>query len=467
MQGKGTSAVECLRASRYLNAVALGEGKALLYNGRSLCMDVVPSGLADQLLAVQADLEGLSEAECDHLLRRGHLTRLSPEAEQEEVRQLAEALAQREMKQAGHGTSRRMVTFILTYQCNLSCAYCYQADVRAVAGTASMSAPFLDDFFWHQLEGLLPGRPEEPVFFQLYGGEPMLPGNREAITRILAYAAEKGISVSTVTNAVTIPAMLDLFGSGKGKINIAQVTLDGEQLFHDGQRFSHSGAPTFDQTLRSVHALVQTGAQVVIRIHVYPGHVQSAQAVVDCLDREGLLGHDQVKVYFWSTEDLHDQALAPSEFSAFAELFLAVADRQKAVPTSHFSFLEPILDLEKVDSLALRNHCSLCVAGLHCVVDPAGDLYECIDDAGRKDRRTGHLEEGSREVLKPAECHLKPYLCDKPECLACSVALFCGGGCHNRLRTSGPPGSAPFCLQVKDFIALSLRTSCLLNSGRA
>lgn len=431
----------------------LPDGSALLYNGLSLCVDQVPAQVRNL-----AEPMALRPTEREHLVRRGHLTRSTPDAEREALAQVADALATREMKLDERLSHRKMVTFILTYGCNLTCAYCYQAEVRGIAGSSPMPGAFLDDFLENQVDGLLPAGPGEQTYFQLYGGEPLLPGNRGAIERILRHAREHGVSVSTVTNAVLLPAMLDLVGPEKGQINILQVTLDGEPLFHNEQRVSCLGAPTFEQTILAIRAIITANADVVIRIHVYPSRIESARLVVAYLEQEGILGHPRVKTYFWSTEDLHRQAIPACDWERFADLFLDVARKQNALPTAHFAFLQEILGMKAATGWPVRNHCSLCVSGLHCVVDPLGDLYECIDDAGRKERRVGAWSAGKISRSTPDEPHRKPYLRDQPECLECSVALFCGGGCHNRLRTT----DSAFCLQIKDFIGLALRTAYLL-----
>jgi uncharacterized protein len=402
-----------------------------------------------------------------YLAKRGHLTSLTVKSEQVEMRKLARAVAKREMKLDRQHLLRKMVTFILTYGCNLSCSYCYQEEVRKITGCSSMSAAFVDGFFHNYLDKLLPRDGENIMYFQLYGGEPLLLGNRCAIERILEYAKVHGIFVSTVTNAVMLLKMLDLIGPEKGKINIVQVTLDGERMLHDQQRVSQSGAPTFAQTILAIRKLMKAKANAIIRIHVHPGKIESARAVVEYLGQEKILGDDRVKVYFWSTEDLHSQTMPPREFELFASLFQDVALRQNSLPTAHFSFLEQIMDMKDAKSWPMRNHCSTCVSGLHCVVDPLGDIYECIDDAGRKERRIGTLSAGKVRYFKLGEAYVKPYLRDQPECLTCSAAFYCGGGCTNRLKTRDASPSAQFCLQIKDFIGLTLRSSYLLKKNNA
>ena len=460
---------EMVRPSCYLNAVEIGDGNSLLYNGFSLCMDVVPSEIARRLVSCGKgeDFSFLLPAEREYLVERGHLTTLSVAAERKELRKLAHAVAEKDIASNGQSFRGKSITFVLTYRCNLSCAYCYQSDVRKTASLASMSEAFVDDFFRNHLEKLYPGTPRSRFGFLLYGGEPLLPENRRAVERILHYAKKQGNGVSTVTNAVLLPKMLDLIGPEKGKINHVQVTLDGGRMFHDEQRVSSSGGPTFEQTIHALRDLMKTGANAIVRIHLHPDRMDSARALVEYLREEKILGHAGVKAYFWSTDDLNAKTLSPQDYEYFHKLFLDVSLLQNSPPTAHFAFLNRIMALQSADSRPVRRHCDMCVAGLHCVVDAQGDIYECIDDAGRRDRRAATLAGGKLEYFQPAQEYGKPHLRDKPDCLECSIALFCGGGCPNRLKVQNESVPESFCLQVREFVALSLKSYFLLNRNTA
>ncbi len=458
-----------MRSSCYLNAVEIGDGNSLLYNGLSLCIDVVPSDIARNLIAYKegGDFSFLLTVEKEHLLKRGHLTELTIKDEQEEMGRLARGLAERDVKLHRERFREKTITFILTYACNLSCAYCYQSEIRKTADLSPMSANFVDDFFCTYFDKLLAGERRNGLSFSLYGGEPLLPGNRGAIEQILRYAQQYGIGVSTVTNAVMLPDMLDLIGPEEGKINNVQVTLDGGQMFHDTKRLSQSGGPTFDQTILAVRELMKAGANAVIRVHLHPDRLDSAAALVEYLEREDILGHDRVTVYFWSMEDLHSRALSLQQYNLFSQLFERVALKQDSVPTAHFAFLQDIMEMKTVRSRPIRRHCDICVSGLHCVVDPVGDIYECVDDAGHPERRVATLADGEVNYLKRSEAYDKVRLCDKPECLKCSIALYCGGGCINRMKTQDESLSASFCPQVREFVALTLRSHFLLKKNGA
>jgi uncharacterized protein len=454
------------RPSCYLNYIDIGDGNALLYNGFSACIDVVPSEIAHLLATCRegGDLSFLVPAEKEHLLKRGHLTNLTMEGEQEQMGKLTRAIAKRDIESNMQPFTERMVSFILTYRCNLSCAYCYQDDVRQTAGLASMTEAFVDDFFRVYLDKLFPHTARNKLRFILFGGEPLLPGNRGTIERILGYAKKYGATVSTATNAVMLPAMRDLIGPEAGKIQNVQITLDGEQMFHDRTRIPESGAPTFEDMINAISELIEAKAHANIRIHLHPNGLESTRALVEYLDHQGILGNGNVEVYFAPLHSFHAVNISPSDLDTFSELFHYVTLRQKHPPIQNFDFLKEIMDVKTAGNWSQPRYCAVS-AGLHFAVDPSGDIYECLEEAGHKQRRVGTLSGGEVEYSELRETYKGRYLANMPGCLKCPIALFCGGGCISQVRTQGGSVSAQFCAQNKVFVGQTLKACFLLKQA--
>ena len=146
------------RTSTYLNVVDVGEGSSLLYNGFTSRIDLVPSDVARQLIYGRGwrDFSFLSPEEVRYLVDRGHLTNLPVRHEQEEFRRLAEHILQANEASNRRKNGKRAIAFILTYQCNLSCAYCYQNALRKHENIPSMDEAFVDEFFRLYLKKLFP-----------------------------------------------------------------------------------------------------------------------------------------------------------------------------------------------------------------------------------------------------------------------------------------------------------------------
>lgn len=260
-----------VRASRYLNQIEIENGTSLLYNGSTLCMDVVPTEYAN-LLSAGADLNFLSPEEKEHLEARGHLTSVTPEEERAEHRKTLDEIAGK-VAAANKQQKKASLTFVLTYNCNLSCTYCFQSVLPRAVRRHVMTAEFVDAFFSDCFPRLYPTPPSH-CLFTLFGGEPLLPGNRKAITRILAHVEKVPSSrINVATNATTLPRMLDMIGPDKDKIQSVQITLDGDRAFHDQHRVAKSRKPTFDKMVAAVRQVIETNADVAIRVHMHPNRL--------------------------------------------------------------------------------------------------------------------------------------------------------------------------------------------------
>lgn len=451
-----------LRASIYLNHVEIGDGTSLLYSGSTQCIDLVPTEYAN-LLSDGADLSFLSSEEKEHLLQRGHLTAVTPKRELEEFRKLVHVVLQKSNK---FDKKRKMgnLSFILTYNCNLSCSYCYQKSLGHDFNVPPMSPELVDSIFVTYLSQLFPKIPRE-LTFTLFGGEPLLPTNREAIARILAYTKKHhSIRVSVATNATTLSEMMDLIGPEKGKIQSVQVTLDGDQLFHDKNRIPSSGKPTFEAMIAAVRQLIQSKAHVVIRMHVHSGRLESSRSLVDYLEKEKILGHPQVGVYFAPINTFTCENSSSEDIDIFRQTFQTVAARTNR-PPSNYDFMNKFLEMQTERMLPKVRHCGL-GTDIFYVVDSLGDIYQCYEEAGHKDRRIGTFSRGKVKFFALKEKYSRRHLLNVPECLKCSAALYCGGGCPCHARIHKGSIFKSYCHQNKEFVAQTLKAFFLDNKSK-
>ncbi len=462
----GTAPKGRLRISSYLNTVDVGEGASLLYNGFTSRIDLVPTDVARLLIDGRGwrDFSFLSPDEVLHLAGRGHLTGLPVRHEQEEFRKLAEHIFKVNEALNRRKDTKRAVAFILTYKCNLSCTYCYQNALRKTVNIPSMDEAFVDEFFRLYISKLFPRCHKKNMGFLLFGGEPLLPGNRGAIECILHYAKKHGIAVSTSTNAVLLPGMLDLIGPEEGKIQTVQVTLDGEQAFHDETRISQSGVPTFEEIIRSIRELISIKAQAIIRIHLHPDKLESTRALVDYLDREAILGNDHVYAYFAPINSFGGESVSPSYLEQFSELFQHATSIQNSPPSSFARGLARMMAPDAMKSRLKLRYCSA-GAGLLRVVDPLGDIYDCYEEAGTKSRRIATLAGGEVRYFKLKDTYERRHILNMSQCLKCSIALYCGGGCMSQARLQRHSIFKPFCQQNKEFVGQTLKAYFLLNKA--
>ncbi len=442
-----------LRPSSYLNEVDVGDGNALLFNGLSMCIDVVPSDFAGAIMA-GGDLSFLSDEERRHLLDRGHLTYLTRDRERDEFRKTINFISEK-AKKANRKNSSVSLTFVLTYNCNLACSYCFQGQLSRQLRRQVMTGDFVDDFFDNCFPRLTPKAPKRSLF-TLFGGEPLLPGNREAITRILAHVERIASSrVNVATNGTTLPRMLDLIGPEKGKIQSVQITLDGDQPFHDAHRVAASGKPTFDVMYKAIGRVIDAKADVAIRVHLHPRGARPAERLIERLDREGLLTHPQVYVYFSPLNDFSADRQTEEDVEVFRRIFQHVA-RRSGRPPSHLMYMNSFLNMQGKKELPKVRYCGLGSGGFYAV-DPSGGIYECYDEAGDTSRMVASYANGKLEYLALKDDYARRTLENLPKCLDCSLSIFCGGGCPVRAKDLTGSIFEPYCQQNKEFIRETLK----------
>ncbi len=451
-----------LRTSSYLNYVDVGDGTSLLFNGSSLCIDLVPTEYAN-LLSRGEDLSFLSQEEKEHLLKRGHLTALTPRLELEEFRKLVRVILEKR-KELDGALKGGNLTFILTYNCNLSCSYCFQKSLADKSKAHSMSVEFVDRFFSDYFSQLFPRMPDD-LLITLFGGEPLLPNNRAAITRILDYAKERpSFRVSVSTNGTTLSDMTDLIGPERGKIQDVHVTLDGDRLLHDENRVPKSGKATFDAMVAAIRQLIRLKVRVSVRVHIHQGRLESAKELSGYLEKEGILGHPQVNVYFSPINTFVSEQNSPADFDTFCRTFQEVAARTSC-PPSNLDFMDKLLKMQTEKVLPKVRFCGAGTDGFY-VVDPMGDIYGCYEEVGHKDRRIGSFSQGKARFFSLKHTYMRRHLLNLPECVRCPLALFCGGGCPCEARIQKGSIFKSYCHQNKEFIAQTLKAFFLRKEVR-
>ncbi|MCK4994213.1 MAG: radical SAM protein [Candidatus Omnitrophica bacterium] len=138
------------------------------------------------------------------------------------------------------------VEIVLTYRCNLKCAYCELAVFEKNGPEKEMSTDQLKDTF-KKLELLGTER------INISGGEPLL---REDISEILKDALSRSFKVSLTTNGVFVPENLKILK----QLDQLILSLDGTKTTHDSLR----GQGSHESALKALKLCKQNGINVMI-----------------------------------------------------------------------------------------------------------------------------------------------------------------------------------------------------------
>jgi MoaA/NifB/PqqE/SkfB family radical SAM enzyme len=291
------------------------------------------------------------------------------------------------------------VNLLLTYRCNLRCAYCaVWQDPPAEMDTATVCR-LIDEMAALGTERLGIG-----------GGEPML---RKDLGAIVAHAKQRGLTVNLVSNGLQIPERVqELEG-----LDFLAVSLDGPEELHDEARGKGSHA----RALRAIDAARKAGIEVWTTTVLTRLNLGCIPALLEEARRLG------VRASFLPVMEEGLKSRNAPDLAPDVDAFVRAMDdllAEKARPGTPLAMSHELLRFYR-DKWG-RSHPErprgawqggslACQAGkLFCSVAPDGGLYPCnyLQDAARG---PDAVELGFAEALR----RLRP-----PDCAGCWCDSF-------------------------------------------
>jgi len=138
--------------------------------------------------------------------------------------------------------------------CNLSCTYCYKADLDTLKNSGNMTY----ETAIKAIEHLYLGAKDQKVFnITFFGGEPL--SNFELIKKVTLYASEffkkRGASVDfTITTNATLLTKEIIEFLKEYKFGIT-ISIDGPKAIHDKTRLTNSGGGSYEMVKKKIELL--------------------------------------------------------------------------------------------------------------------------------------------------------------------------------------------------------------------
>jgi uncharacterized protein len=170
--------------------------------------------------------------------------------------------------------------------------------------------------------------------------------------------------------------------------------------------------------------------KIIVRVNVDRQNLDDAFAVVEQLDREGILNN--VSIYFSQVQnvegvcpDVGKHCLTTEEFSHFLlRLYRTLIDKG-------FYRLD-------YPALAPGGHCGADTDG-NFVITPSGDIFKCWEDITIPEWSIGNIF--AEEISPRQEANRLKYMgwdpFEREECLSCSILPICMGGCPHQSLEKG------------------------------
>ena len=346
----------------------------------------------------------------------------------------------KKVSQKFSSNKKTVVTFIISYNCNFDCPYCFEKD--NTLSTQIITKEMVDTIFSMHKNNI------DNICF--YGGEPFLPAHKDIIEYIISKAPNA--SYSAITNGYC----LDLYFELLSKLNIEflQITLDGSEAIHNLTRKLKNGAGTYQKIITNIEFLLNQHVPIKVRMNITP------QNFDDCINlREKLLKkyensplYFELQPIFQLEPDLAKELqLKIHKSDAEGEMILPDSFNKKNTIVNTYQPIQKFVSSQAIYFNPIANNCDAETTRL--CYDANGDYYSCLVSVGDKKAACGKyfptLTQYNGSLLSRSIFTIE-------QCQTCALAFLCGGGCGYYSIDENKSALNPNCGQIQSILKTEL-----------
>ena len=419
--------MEKLRVSSYMIPVKLEqeEDKYILVHGYTGAIDIVSGELLNDIQSV-GEKDDLVQPKVVHLLKRGYLTRKTQEEEYAYVKRIARALHKRDTM-----LLHKVFTFVVTYNCNFRCPYCFEGRELKDVSHSLVFTPEMVDKAYQAMEMIEPQEQLRSKIIFLYGGEPLLKENKGIVSYIIQTGHRKGYKFNIVTNGYDLEDFIEILTPDY--VSKVQITVDGTKEYHNQRRIHYLTHDTFDKIVSNIELALKQGIKVAVRVNSDERNVENFFSLKAYFESVGFYSYPNFKLYSAiitnNTSITSDERKELDLISSHTYLL-----KHKKMKTE--DYCKDFRICERIytaicNKQSVPFNTTFCGAQLNgYVLDPLGEIYPCWDMVGNRQFVIGNYRDNSikwnNDIL--AKWHNQNISTDSV-CRTCKYALFCGGGC--------------------------------------
>ena len=328
------------------------------------------------------------------------------------------------------------VYVVFSEKCNLNCIYCFENNLRIDSKLANSSEELAKIYVQciHRLE-----KSYKIVKVTLYGGEPLLAENKEAIRIILDYCHKNKIEVRIITNGVLLDCYLPIMNN-YDCISEIIITIDGEKDVHNSRRKGKGIRDTYDLIIRNIREAVQLQLfTIVIRVNLDLDNIFYQRQMIFDLEK---ISTEKIEILYYRTQNNKDtyannKLLSLSAFASFMDRLLSQNFKIKIKSGENtYNQIKDILEKDK----QIYPRLTYCEYGYIYLLAQDGNIYSCEEGIGVSACAYATIHDFIESPINlrqnPADSIVQGSV--KSGCCTCTVNTICGGGCYlKRLRKLG------------------------------
>ena len=332
---------------------------------------------------------------------------------------------------------------VLNLDCNFSCIYCYEGDMKGKLYMSDKTAGGLIDFIKERFT-----EDKKTLLIDFYGGEPLLSiGLIKSISGALKpFCERRGASYTftLVTNGSLFTKRVaeQLVPLGLKRVKI---TLDGPAEIHNRYRPFKSGAGSFDTIIGNIKDTCDL-VKIGIGGNFEKNNYKKFPLLLDYLLREGLTPDRIPSVKFYPVIKRPAGDLSPTDYKGGC-----MSVNEPWIVEAEAGLREEILRRGYKTPKLAPILCMVETAGAY-VVNFDGVIYKCPAFIGKEGFEVGDVQTG----VKDYSAIYKLGIWKNEDCARCEYLPLCFGGC--RYMTFVRDGNIERLDCQKDYLDASLET---------
>lgn len=413
---------EAYRFSSYSIVIPLDSEpeNVFMMHGYTGAIDVLSKEIAEYLQShdsfTNKDVP-CTKATIDVLEKRGYITKRSKEEEIEYARRLANALYRKE------NILNNSFTVVVTYDCNFRCPYCFEKNIKRA--TTTFTEEMTDKLYKAVLE-IAPEKKLRNNTITLYGGEPFMKENKEAVINLVEKGKKLGFKFSAITNGYDLDFYEQLLGPDS--VCHIQITIDGMPELHNQKRIHRCGLQTFDKIVQNIGLALNKNVSVSVRVNTDRNNIHQLNELQQLFASKGYT--DNRLFYMYSA------LLRHHEIGAVPQNILSQKEYIKQIEKSKIRCSHHDYGLSNKISTAIKRNTPLSLGASFCsaqnrgfVLDPFGCIYPCWEVVNQKEHLLGMYDKEYITWNNHVQDIWRSSPVIKGECVKCKYVFLCRGGC--------------------------------------
>jgi len=420
-----------MRTSSYNIAVEVDPEKKIyaILNSYTQAFDLVNKDVYE-FLKNRRKQQDISESTLSRLIKRGYITSLSTSEEVELIKRLVGTAND------VNKLKRYNFHFIISYDCNLRCVYCYEDDLLNSCDSLSknrISKEQIDKAFEIIEEKNKSNQCSKQI--ALYGGEPFLAENYETILYIAEKGKQIGCTFTVTTNGYDIDRYFDFLKDNK--IFSFQITVDGIEEIQNQRKPHFKNKDSFKKITNNIDQLLKLGMPVSVRINTDSYSLERIDELLKYFKEMGWYDYKNFNanlallredVSFKDGVRKKEGPLNQLDLTKLYNIKKTKGELNEKVKCQDYGAYSTLKNLV-LGKGAVSYRSRFCGAQSgNIIFDPLGDLYSCWDVVGRSEYKIGRYVPDFRIDNGAVDKWYSKNFTDY-KCIKCKYNLFCGGGC--------------------------------------